>query len=537
MNWDYKEEIPDDSFGNEYISSVAIGFNDLKEQEKKGNLESNYIEGHAIIINSSEIKNAISKAKGGLVPEVFLVIADIKDRKLREEVKTLIREWDNSSIIFVQTKSSVQELYYQLTKEINNEMMYMKELMDTHYIKLVHLLTQDADIKEIEEMAYTILGNPMVITDESYKVLAYSQGIKTDDPIWLTIVGNDYCPFSIVEMTDHNQFWKRLNKASRPLFVDSEDFSPYIQRAVAQVSSDGKTRGYIALLEINKKIAARDLQILQMVAEVVGSILSKKDAVSKAKGHLERVLINDLFYGKMAKETMIQNRAQSLGWNLKKYYGVLCIEGFTIKHVELENKLEDIKKQLKTYFPFSVYSFDDNKAFFIVGIDDQEKWMPILQRNLVEFMFQEGLTCSAGLLVNNLIDIIKSYNQAIDTSSAIAVIQGKIGKKSVYIYSEVAIYTLLMKWIQDEERENLSCTSLQTLQEIDEKEGSEYVFTLKNFFENNQNVTATAQAMFLHRNTINYRLNKMKDLLEDDFDHPLIRLHLYISILIQDIIE
>ncbi|WP_394372099.1 helix-turn-helix domain-containing protein [Clostridium neonatale] len=59
--------------------------------------------------------------------------------------------------------------------------------------------------------------------------------------------------------------------------------------------------------------------------------------------------------------------------------------------------------------------------------------------------------------------------------------------------------------------------------------------TLRNFFDNNQSISDTANAMYLHRNTISYRLNKIRKIIEDDFDNPLIRLHMYISFIIDDI--
>ncbi|CAH0439050.1 Conserved hypothetical protein [Clostridium neonatale] len=81
----------------------------------------------------------------------------------------------------------------------------------------------------------------------------------------------------------------------------------------------------------------------------------------------------------------------------------------------------------------------------------------------------------------------------------------------------------------------ITSKSLSLLKKIDEKEGSEYIITLRNFFDNNQSISDTANAMYLHRNTISYRLNKIRKIIEDDFDNPLIRLHMYISFIIDDI--
>ena len=79
---------------------------------------------------------------------------------------------------------------------------------------------------------------------------------------------------------------------------------------------------------------------------------------------------------------------------MTKHYGVLYIEGFKKKNLDLENKLEYIKERLKTQFRLCVYSLDDNKALFIIGINDKEKWRNVLRKSLEEFMSNEGLTCS-----------------------------------------------------------------------------------------------------------------------------------------------
>ena len=93
---------------------------------------------------------------------------------------------------------------------------------------------------------------------------------------------------------------------------------------------------------------------------------------------------------------------------------------------------------------------------------------------------------------------------------------------------------MVTRLYESEEKELYKNRSLETLLEADSKTGSLYVDTLRSYFDNNQSVSQTASALFVHRNTINYRLNKIRSLLEDDFDDSLIRLHLQIAIMAYD---
>ncbi len=518
------------------ISSVSLGLHGLSasaESTPQEYPQNRLLKGHATILELWEVQELLSKELQCLLPETFILVPEIGVDRFPPEVQKFVSKFNRCSVVYMMSKISARELYLSIIEEIGNQAQFMRELLYTDYIDLAHLLTQDVEIGDIEVMAYKILKNPMIITDESYKVIAYSRAIEINDPIWMTIVGNDYCPSDIVEMTDHNNFWKRLSRAGRPLFVDSEGFMPYARRAVAEVRAGGKIRGYIALLEINKPIKERDLQMLQMVAELVGVKLAEKDAVSKALGQLEHEFIRDLFSGAMANEKMASSRALSMGWKLSRWFAVLSVKPRK-KGEYIGTKLDSIKERLNSFFPFCIYSFNGKSAYYIVGFEDRNHWKKLLDSEVKKIMIQDNLVCCAGLPVDSLMGVQDSYEKARKTAKSFQFLKGDLAKGSIYIYSELAIYDILLELAKKVDVTTMMSRGLLKIREIDEKEGSEYVKTLKYFFENNQNVGATADSMYLHRNTINYRLNKIRSLLEEDFDNPLIRLHLHISIMIDE---
>jgi purine catabolism regulator len=75
----------------------------------------------------------------------------------------------------------------------------------------------------------------------------------------------------------------------------------------------------------------------------------------------------------------------------------------------------------------------------------------------------------------------------------------------------------------------------QSLLDSDKHEGTEYIATLRSFFAHNHSVTDTAKYLYIHRNTVNYRLNRIRERLKDDFNDPLVRLNLQLCILASDL--
>ena len=65
---------------------------------------------------------------------------------------------------------------------------------------------------------------------------------------------------------------------------------------------------------------------------------------------------------------------------------------------------------------------------------------------------------------------------------------------------------------------------------LDREKNTDYIKTLQCYFDNNCQQTATANAMFIHRTTLTYRLEKILELTGVDLSDPDVRLYLQISL-------
>ena len=124
-----------------------------------------------------------------------------------------------------------------------------------------------------------------------------------------------------------------------------------------------------------------------------------------------------------------------------------------------------------------------------------------------------------GTTVDNLKDLARSFKEA-----QVALEVGKVfdTEKTIVSYDNLGIARLIYQ---------LPTTLCETFLKEIFKRGSidtldqETLFTIQRFFENNLNVSETSRKLFVHRNTLVYRLEKIKKITGLDlreFDHAIV---------------
>ncbi len=107
----------------------------------------------------------------------------------------------------------------------------------------------------------------------------------------------------------------------------------------------------------------------------------------------------------------------------------------------------------------------------------------------------------------------------------------RFGGNQPYFFPDLSVYRLLL---QIEHNPELITFYEETLGPLMAHENCpEIVRTLESYFENNGNVSKTAEALFIHRNTLLYRLEKITSTLELDLNNPENRLAVQLALRIQ----
>jgi purine catabolism regulator len=137
------------------------------------------------------------------------------------------------------------------------------------------------------------------------------------------------------------------------------------------------------------------------------------------------------------------------------------------------------------------------------------------------------IRCGIGGIAVDLSEWRDSFRQA---GQALSMAR-RFGGNQLYFFPELSVYRLLL---QIEHNPELITFHEETLGPLMAHENcSEMVRTLESYFENNANVSKTAEALFIHRNTLLYRLKKILSILELDLDNPENRLAVQLALRIQ----
>lgn len=278
------------------------------------------------------------------------------------------------------------------------------------------------------------------------------------------------------------------------------------------------------------------LRLIDVTREIISAITASDDFNRKLSAFTEM-----LVFSKEPDETPLRELAGLYGVEIRKLNFLFSI---TIKKHSDKSKnssivpaLNDILKTIETLYQkqYSIAPmYYANQVLFFCSVKDYKEREEVF--NLISATFQllasryseEHLSLAFGSCYMSLKDIRKSWKELLFVNKYISYFSPP---NNIASFDNLGIYKLLYQFHTPEERKRFYLPFIQKILEHDEKNASELLATLKCFIENNGNLIKTADALFIHRNTLIYRINIIKKLLENPLEDIDIRISLYISII------
>ena len=142
------------------------------------------------------------------------------------------------------------------------------------------------------------------------------------------------------------------------------------------------------------------------------------------------------------------------------------------------------------------------------------------------YLNEGNIYCGIGRLENTIMELSTSYDEA---SNALK-FADSAHKNHIVHYDDLGVFKLLINNIDSSEIACFYRDYLEPVVRYDKEYNSELVNTLKVYFESNFNLLLTSKKLFIHRNTLNYRLKKIEDLLSMDISKYQNRLALELAL-------
>ncbi|WP_028612801.1 PucR family transcriptional regulator [Paenibacillus harenae] len=291
-----------------------------------------------------------------------------------------------------------------------------------------------------------------------------------------------------------------------------------------------------------RQLAILSKHALEQAANVIGLELMKKQAVKERSRRYKNEFFSDFVDGLIASEQELMHRSRNYGLlHHPVYISVVARRDTSFGHPHDSGALEDADGRyiserdrhynlLKSEFAklelkFVLFTKNDYFCFLIALKSNQDvakgkdsHFLEQLKGIVFTLSHTHGIPVSIGFgnPVSQLTDIPVSYKEAVE-----ALQTGYDARKTQFVQPYRAKnITSLLRMIPKEELREYYKETFKDLLSIEGKERLDLLKTLSTFYDTHCQLAETAKLLFVHRNTVTYRLDKCERLTGRDLRDP-----------------
>lgn len=254
----------------------------------------------------------------------------------------------------------------------------------------------------------------------------------------------------------------------------------------------------------------------KVVAAVYYALFRNREKVKKADVFMRELLYGDeaIALSYLSQYNYVGNRQHIV------MYLAYDVAGYDVSLLEELAKAVPANLSLQL---FSVYYVDREGVIVVLELSQREplehvvsRILHAVQRALKEML--DGNSVSAG--VSSIFYEPERMRACIEEAKqAFEVLRGCGIRHSARYYEEIGVYRFFYEFNNDVELKDYVMEILGELIQYDEENQSDYVNTLEVFLEQGQNIGETAAKLYVHRNTIAYRMAKISEILQLDMEN------------------
>jgi sugar diacid utilization regulator len=278
-------------------------------------------------------------------------------------------------------------------------------------------------------------------------------------------------------------------------------------------------------------------RILIVVAHSLALKLHQNKLVSELAQKCSSELIEDILNNRIDDQSEIIQRGRLANWDLNLNYQLYLFSINAEKNIPTEDAYyfyevkERVMQRLHTLMQneisreYILFSYEKNIVLLInyqeakaVIKNDIKEIKEELTNKIEKFYFNIG----AGSFIKDVEQIAESYQQA---SYVIDFLKATERKNVIYYYNQLGIMRLLWQ-INQEELKEFTTEYLAKLIEYDKGNSTEWLDTLGVYLEEGGSIQQAAKRLFIHPNTMSYRVKRIKEILGIDLQDQEVQLNL-----------
>ncbi|MCP3033289.1 helix-turn-helix domain-containing protein [Halobacillus sp. A1] len=403
------------------------------------------------------------------------------------------------------------------------------------------LILQVEDIHKATELISSALGKPVIIENKNFELISYSSSFDEFDLTQQKTILSKKCPIFIIDRLKKEGIVQRLEKRPDPIRIQPIEEFGFHQRIVISAKHLGHTMGYIWVQESDELLTSEELVLLEEITPHLGKLIYDVYARVNAKEGRREELLWKLLHHEYGSESQIRHDASLAKLTLPERFSVMVFSVTTPQHKYLLDYLEKVvqshKKSvhyLKTEFQMILVIHGDAESEFSsrnlsrIIIDDVK-----YETGEEEFYY---FLIGVGKEYTTLYYLRKSFLEAlevIETANFITPRPESMPRE----FAKLGIYRYLAALYEKNSSEDYYSEDLLKLIMNDTDKQTNLLRTLEVYLANNGKAKQTANELFIHPNTLNYRIKQIQELTNIDFNDFNMKSYLYTELLLLNNVE
>jgi sugar diacid utilization regulator len=318
-------------------------------------------------------------------------------------------------------------------------------------------------------------------------------------------------PYPKESFAKREHLLRRLMRESKPV-RDGE-------RLVLLVSPRPDLIGIVSLIDPDRTADNADLVALEHGATVLSMELARLRSIADTELRLSRDLIHDLLAGTDDESALA--RAEALNYDLRRPHRVVVVEGKGRSRAH-DALLSAVRRALRLARQTGLFeTWSGDVAIVTAGLADWEK----LRRSI---MTDLGGPCHIGVggPCARPSELPRSLREAY---LALRLQKTLLPGSAACEYPKLGIFRMLAAIPDLADVDKFIREWLGSLLDYDDRKGAELVHTLTQYLEHGGNYDATAAELSVHKSTLKYRLQRIRELTGLELNDPDVHFNLQLA--------
>ena len=428
------------------------------------------------------------------------------------------------SLIILPEKYDIQEIFD-----------YVQDVFAKYnqwYSELIFNVASNRQLQKIADQATSILNNPIAVFDLSSALILKSGQLPEnyEGTVWEPVLKNGYMPYEILPPDKQEILQPGYNTIWRdPTIFRDELFSEH-ENLVITLRFGEQMLAVIGSVDINSPFTKGQISLMRYVRDIMELAFARS---IEFRSSIDDTIyyISNLMKGFPVEEKIIIYHLRSRGWDLNddfRVYHIANPTGESLTDSQIEFCLYRIKKVNRDVIVFSY-----ENAVNIIARRAKLDEMADFESSLMNLLSKQGLRCGRSLVFHRFSDLKYYYIQ-----SKTAIYEGVQSESKDFMldYGDFYISHVMRTLENSTSLRSICHPRVLLLREQDAISNMDYIKCLRVYIFCGCNVSQTAKMLYMHRNTLEYRIDKIFDILGIDVavTGEQERLHLWLSCIICD---